>query len=74
MSITWHPTRMQDCYMTENEKKVLTNLCLGKVNQIVVFGYVICPHKKAYDGLKNMMSSFKFGQIEVASKDFHKQR
>ena len=50
--------------------------------QIVVFGYLTVHAKKKkkkkkikYDGFKNVknISSSKFGQIQVASKDYHKQ-
>ena len=49
--------------------------------QIVAFGYLVCQcnkkKKKSNDGFKKFVlkiSSFKFGQVEIASKNFFKQK
>ena len=66
---------------TWNTRRVFVGFMLRDEYQIVVFGYLTCPRKKKkkkkikYDGFKNVknISSSKFGQIQVASKDYHKQ-
>ena len=71
MPITWHPTRMQDWCMTEDEKERIKEIFTQGIRELLL---TMSTKKLYHEFKKSIIKMLKFGQIEAASKELYKQR